>query len=322
MPNKDMPLEQLAQYQGSMPMPADFASFWETRKKEAWALPLKYTVTPAEVPGNDRIRYYDIWMDGMNGSRLYAKYILPVRREKVPVVLQFHGYPGASRGWFEQSAFAGAGMAVIAMDCPGQGGWSVYAGAPRGTTAADHIVMGLDGEPENFYYTEVFQDTCLMVRLALELQELDENRIFVNGGSQGGGLGLACTALNGEHIRKCAVLYPFLTDYRRAWEMDRDLIVYDGMKYCTRWFDPTGEKLDEMFGKLAYIDVMNLAGMVTCPVLFGTGLQDVLIPPSSQFAVYRRLQGPKEHLIYPEYGHEEIADFDDRIVGFFLKEEA
>lgn len=318
-----MPRKNIAQYEGysgSTPRPRDFTEFWDRRVEEAWALPLSYRLEPSEIPNHRFTHYYDVWLDGMNGSKLHAKLVLPVREGPVPVVLQFHGYPGASRGWFEQSSFAGMGMAVLAMECPGQGGDGVYAGAPAGTTAADHIVMGLAGDPEGFYYTEVFQDTCLMVRLALAMRELDSGRIYVNGASQGGGLGLVCTALNPAHIRKCAALYPFLADYRRAWDLDRDEVVFTGMKYCTRWFDPAGERLDEMFTKLGYIDVLHFVDRIACPVLFGTGLSDDLIPPSAQFAVYSKIKSPKRRLIYPDYGHEEIADFDDRIIGFFAGE--
>lgn len=321
MPRKDIPIEELQEYTGSTPCPADFQEFWDRKIREAWEHPLNYTITPSEIPASPCTRYYDVWMEGIGGGKLYAKYVLPISKKPVPVVLQFHGYPGSSRGWFEQSSFAGMGMAVLAMECPGQGGASVYAGAPAGTTAADHIVMGLAGEPDGLYYVEAFMDTCLMVRLALALEQLDSSRIYVNGASQGGGLGLVCTALNTPYIRKCATLYPFLADYRRAWDMDRDLVVFTGMKYCSRWFDPTGEHLDAMFTKLGYIDVMNFVERITCPVLFGTGLMDEFIPPSAQFAVYQRIQSPKQHLIYPDYGHEEIFDFDDRIIDFFAKED-
>jgi cephalosporin-C deacetylase len=181
--------------------------------------------------------------------------------------------------------------------------------------------MGLAGEPKDMYYTELFQHTCLMVRLALALDALDSAHICANGASQGGALSLVCAALNAPYIKKCASLYPFLADYRRAWDMDRDAIVFNGMKYCTRWFDPTGANLDAMFTQLGYIDVLNFVQRITCPVLFGTGLRDVVIPPSAQFAVYRRIQAPKQHLIYPDYGHEEIADFDDRLLRFFRRED-
>lgn len=320
MPMKDMPIEKLKNYAGSTPRPEDFREFWEKRASEAKEFPLRYGIMESEIPSAGRTAFYDIWMEGIGGSRLHIKYVKPIRDEKIPVVLQFHGYPGSSRGWFEQASFAGMGMAVLAMDCPGQGGLSLDGEARTGTTAADHIIMGLDGPAEQMYYVETFMDTCLVVRLAEELPGLDTERIYVNGASQGAGLGIACTALNQSHIRRCAALYPFLTDYKRVWEMDRDEIVYTGVKYYTRWFDPEGRRRDEIFKKLGYIDVQNFAEWISCPVLCGTGLMDIVCPPSSQFAVFSGIK-KKKHLIFPEYGHEEIPAFDDALILFFGEEE-
>ena len=133
-----------------------------------------------------------------------------------------------------------------------------------------------------------------MVRLALALEGLDTEQVYVNGASQGAGLGLVCTALNAAYIKRCAALYPFLSDYRRAWEMDRDVIVYNGLAYHTRWFDPMGEHLDEFFTKLGYIDVQNFVERITCPVLCGTGLMDDVCPPSTQFAVFSKITARKK----------------------------
>lgn len=321
MPALDMPLNQLKEYKGSTPCPEDFWSFWDKRIKEAYDMPLIYEIAESEIPAARDTSFYDIRMQGIGGSRLYAKYIKPEKKEKVPVILQFHGYPGASRGWFELASFAAQGMAVLAMDCPGQGGFSQDQGGRKGTAASDHVIMGLDGERENMYYVQTFQDTCLMVRLAGELPGLDPERIYVNGASQGAGLGLVCTALNAGAVRRCAALYPFLSDYRRAWDMDRDVIVYDGLKYYTRWYDPTGQRLDEIFTKLGYIDVQNFVERITCPVLCGTGLMDAVCPPSSQFAVFSKIRAPKKHIVFPEYGHEEIGAFDDLLISYFGEEE-
>lgn len=326
MPAKDMPQKALEEYMGSTPCPEDFDSFWDRAIEEAWNFPLRYEISVGEIPDTETVHYREIWMDGMGGARLHIKYIYPTRsplktEAGMPVVLQFHGYPGSSRGWFELSTFAGLGMGMLAMECPSQGGYSIDGCLRQGTLAGDHIIMGLDGPAEQMYYVQVFQDTCLMVRLARELEGLDPDRIYVNGASQGAGLGLVCASLNAPYIRKCAALYPFLSDYKRAWDMDRDLVVYDGPRYYTRWFDPEGKRTEKIFCKLGYIDVQNFVKRITCPVLFGTGLQDVCCPPSSQFAVYHRIEGPKRHLIFPEYGHEEIGAFDDRIIGFFLCED-
>jgi len=320
LPRKDMPLEELKRYTGSTPVPDDFWNFWDKMTKKAWSVPFSYEIIPSDLPQTSETEFFDVWLEGVNGEKLHAKYIRPKSMEKVPVVLQFHGYPGASRGWFEQASFVGMGMAVLAMDCPGQGGSSEDLGGRAGTTASDHIIQGVDGDAEKMYYVEVFMDTCLMVRLAMNLPELDCERIYVNGASQGAGLGLVCTALNSSYIRRCAALYPFLSDYRRAWDMDRDVIVYNGLNYYTRWFDPEGKHLTEFFTKLGYIDVQNFVERITCPVLFGTGLMDEICPPSSQFAVFSKIRAPKQHLIFPEFGHEEIAAFDDKLIAFFGEE--
>ena len=132
----------------------------------------------------------------------------------MPLVLQFHGYPGASRSWFEQASFAGMGMALIALDCPGQGGPSEDIGGFEGTTVAGHIVAGIDGDPANLYYVRLHQDIRILCRIVRELEGIDLARVFANGASQGGGLGIATCALNSELINRAAILYPFLSDFR------------------------------------------------------------------------------------------------------------
>ena len=118
-------IEALGGYYGATPRPDDFESFWQARMAEADAVPLHYTVTQAqEVPSWDSCEFLDLWFTGMEGARLYAKFLRPRRSEPMPLVLQFHGYPGASRSFAEQASFAGMGMALIAMDCPGQAGYS------------------------------------------------------------------------------------------------------------------------------------------------------------------------------------------------------
>ena len=87
----------------------------------------------------------------------------------MPLVLQFHGYPGASRSFAEQASFAGMGMALIAMDCPGQAGYSEDVGGFLGTTVSGHIIAGLDGPPERMYYVRLHQNIRILCRLVREL---------------------------------------------------------------------------------------------------------------------------------------------------------
>ncbi len=321
MPLDQRELEAMERYLGTNPMPEDFDTFWAERVAEAETYPLAYRLEPSEIPCCDACEFWDLYFTGIRGERIYAKYIKPASDGPVPLVLQFHGYPGASRSWFEQASFAGMGCALLAMDCPGQGGRSQDAGGYEGTTVTGHLVAGLDGEARDMYYVRLYQDICLLCRIARELEGIDLGRVFINGASQGGGLGLVCAALNPSLPRKAAILYPFLSDFQKVWELGRDEIAYEGLRYYSRWFDPDGTKKAEMFTKLGYIDVHNFAHMIRCEVLFGTGLADIVCPPITQFSVYNRLNCPKRHVLFPEYGHEEIQAFDDEIISFFGMEE-
>ena len=50
----------------------------------------------------------------------------------------------------------------------------------------------------------------------------------------------------------------------------------------------------------------------------GVGLMDQVCPPSSQFAAYNKITAPKEMVIYPDFEHEPLPQFRDRILQFML----
>lgn len=107
-----------------------------------------------------------------------------------------------------------------ALDCRGQGGSSQDTGGVLGTTMQGHIVRGLSDEPENLLMRHIFLDTVQLARIIMEMPQVDAQRVSVMGGSQGGGLSLACAGLE-PRIAKAAVDYPFLCDYKRVWQMNR-----------------------------------------------------------------------------------------------------
>ena len=309
-------------YHGSTPVPPDFDAFWDARMAEADAAELSYRLEPARVPAYPACVFYDLFFKGIDGAELHAKVHMPVMDEPVPAVLQFHGYPGSSRSWFEHLSFCGMGMAIIALDNPGQGGPSIDAGGYAGPTVSGHIIAGLEGPAEGLYYTRLHQSIRILVRIVSQLPGIDTERLYASGASQGGGLALATAALNPQ-VTRVAALYPFLSDYRLVWELGADEVAYEGVRYYSHWRDPQGKHLDEWFGKLVYVDTVSFAHRVpkTTKVLFGTGLADHVCPPPTQMAVYNELACVKRHRFYPGFAHEEIQDFDDEVIGFFCGEE-
>lgn len=313
-------------YHGIEPLPSDFEEFWEKRMAEADEIPLIYRIENAMISSPATCKLEEIWFTGMRGSQLHVKYLRPALPQRdLPLVLQFHGYPNTSRSWFDLASFAGMGFALLAYDCPGQGGPGWDTEGYANPTVCGHIVMGLDGDPKDMYFVRNLQNIRVLCRIIRQLPGIDQERVFVNGASQGGALTIDCCALNPDLPRRAAVQFPGFGDFGRSWNTDEMGLgvvnpTFYGVHYYARWYDPTGENRKRYMKKLAYFDTANFSHMVKCEMLFGTGLEDVTVPPITQYAVYNNLRCKKRHLVFPEYKHEEIQEFYDKIIQFFCGE--
>ncbi len=319
MPLIDMPLSELKEYQGTNPKPTDFDAYWERALSEMHALDPQVEITEAAVK-IPHVRCYDMYFNGTRGGRVYAKLLMPENIEgKAPAILNFHGYTGSSGDWMNYVGYAQMGFVVAAMDCRGQGGKSSDRTPVDGNTHHGHIIRGLDDkDPDNLYYRQVFLDTALLAKIVAGLDEVDETRIGAKGGSQGGALTVACAALS-PYIKIAAPVFPFLSDYKRVWEMDMAERAYAELKEYFRRFDPRHEREDELFTKLGYIDLQHLANRITAKMLFFSGLMDNVCPPSTQFAIYNKITAEKDMKIYPDFGHEGLPDQEDISAEFFAE---
>jgi cephalosporin-C deacetylase len=316
MPVFEMPLNELRQYRGRNPRPADFDVYWADALAELAGVDANVELQPVDHPATFA-ECFDLWFTGVGGARIYAKYVRPRRRADAgqPAVVVFHGYSGSSPDWFALLPYAAQGLCVAALDCRGQGGRSEDAGGVRGNTLNGHIIRGLLDDPRKLLYRSIFLDCAQLTRIVMDRPEVDGGRVGVTGASQGGGLSLACAALE-PRIKLAAPVYPFLSDYQRTWEMDLDVEAYEELRQLFRRFDPRHERVDEIFTSLGYIDIQHLAARIQARVLMAVGLMDTICAPSTQFAAYNKITSDKEMLIYPDFGHESLPDLADRIFAF------
>jgi cephalosporin-C deacetylase len=317
MPLIDMPLEQLKQYEGRNPKPQDFDAYWSRALAEMKAVDAKVELVPSEfnVPFAD---CFDLYFTGVRGARVHAKYVRPKNvQEPHPAVIHFHGYTGNAGDWSDKLIYASLGFSVIAMDCRGQGGTSEDNGGVKGTTYQGHIIRGLDDTEDNLLFRHIFLDTAQLAGIVMDLPEVDAARVGVTGWSQGGALTLACAALE-PRVKKLAPVYPFLSDYKRVWEMDLAKDAYQELRNFFRNHDPQHVREEEIFTKLGYIDNQYLASRIQGDVLMGVGLMDTICPPSTQFAAYNKITTNKSLEIYPDFGHEGLPGLHDKIVQFML----
>jgi cephalosporin-C deacetylase len=313
-------INQYKDYMGQGIKPADFDEFWNQQLAKLDEIPLHYELEKVEVPS--RIAdFFNLYFVGVGGVKVRCQYVRPKQLiEKVPGMVMFHGYHCDSGDFNDKVGLAAEGFSVLAMDCRGQGGLSEDNTVVKGATLKGLIIRGVEeGLPESLYFRSVFLDTVQATRILMSMEEVNEEEIYVQGASQGGALSLICAALE-PRVKKVVAQYPFLSDYRKAFEFDINSSAYEELAYWFRFRDPLHEREEEFFNTLEYIDLQHFAPRIKAEVKWAIGLEDGICYPAQQFAVYNKITSPKEMIFFPEYGHEYLPKLGDRVKGFLLNE--
>jgi cephalosporin-C deacetylase len=306
----DMPFDELLTYKGTNPRPADFDEYWARALTDLADQPADVEIVPAEFQ-TPYARCSHLWFTGTGGARVHAKLLQPVKPAG-PAVLEFHGYSSDSGDWVTKLPYVALGYTVASLDMRGQGGLSVDEIPVAGWSMATYLLRGVDDTPDNLLYRHLYLDTARLAQIVLGLDGVDPDRVGATGFSQGGGLTLACAALE-PRIRLAAPVYPFLCDYRRAWELDLEERPYDEISAYFRKRDPMHRRADEVFTRLGYVDVQHLAPRIEATTVMTVSLNDKVCPPSTQFAAYNKLTGEKSYRLYPDFGHENLPGTHDDI---------
>ncbi len=304
MPFFDLSYEELQTYRPDRVEPADFDSFWEKTLAEARQYPIDARFEPVDF-GLRVIETYDVTFNGYGGQPIKGWLLLPRQRSgKLPCVVQFIGY-GGGRGfpisWLD---WPSAGFAHLVMDTRGQGSAWIHGDTPD--PEPDHTNPHYPGfmtrgvlDPLTYYYRRVFTDGVRAVEAACQYPAIDSERIAVTGGSQGGGITLAVSALESA-VKVCMPDVPFLCHYRRATQL------VDTQPYVeiTRFCKTHRDKVETVFNTLSYFDGVNFAVRAQIPTLFSVGLMDDTCPPSTVYAAYNHYAGEKQIRVYEYNQHD------------------
>lgn len=312
LPCFDLPTEALFEYSGTNPKPDDFDNFWKETLEQTEAIDPDVHREGVELP-LPGVRCAHLFFTGLGGARVYAKFLRPESPHPRgnPGLLHFHGYSVQSAEWFQLYRYASLGFFVLTLDCRGQAGRSEESGGTRFNTLRGQIVRGIYEDPRELRFRYIFSDAYRLATILAGFPEVDATRLAATGGSQGGALSLVAAALYPE-LNRIVISNPFLCDYQRVWELRlAEEGAYQEIGDTIRRLDPRGEKLDHLFHNLGYIDAAHLASRITARCLMGTGLSDTVCPPSTQFAAYNRIRGPKDVRFYPLYGHELLPGLED-----------
>lgn len=300
----DLPLDQLRTYLPTRQEPPDFDAFWQETLSQVREHPLNASFVRAE-PQLATVETFDVTFNGYGGQPIKGWLLLPAhRREPLPCVVEFIGY-GGGRGFpTDWLLWSSAGYAHLVMDTRGQGSaWRKGDTPDPEPDAANPQYPGFMTRgvlnPHTYYYRRVFADGVRAVETARTHAAIDPNRIALTGGSQGGGITLAVSAL-ADNIQLALPDVPYLCHYRRALEITDAQPYFELSKYLQIHRD----QIEAVFQTLSYFDGLNFATRARARALFSVGLMDEICPPSTVYAAYNYYAGPKDVRVW-HYNHHE-----------------
>ncbi|MGY8749627.1 MAG: acetylxylan esterase [Pirellulales bacterium] len=264
----------------------DFEEFWTQTQGLLGKIKPQYRVIKQIESKNKELTLYEIEFHSFGNVRVGGWLEIPNTPGPHPCVLRLPGY-----GQNMKPLNKFNDLAVFSFNIRGHGNSQKdIPGKPN-----NFWVRGLE-DKENYFYRGAFMD-CLRAMEFLKIRpEIDNEKIAVWGGSQGGGLALATAAFD-PAASYCVADIPFLVDWVNYFKLTR-------WPEMDQWIATSPDQdWKSVLKTMSYFDLLNLASQIECPVLTGIGLQDDVCPPTTIFSMFNRIQAPKTIVIYPKRKH-------------------
>jgi cephalosporin-C deacetylase len=289
-------------------LPEDFDRFWRNARAELLRIPVDPRLEEVPAPEIPGARRFKVSLASVGGSRVYGWLTLPPGEGPFPAVLCV---PSAGvKPSDPRAAFTRAGMAVMAINIHGieEGrDKAYYLGLADGVLDA-YRGFGAD-DPYQFYYRQAIQGAMRALDYLVSRPEVDASRVAVSGGSQGGALSLLLAGLD-NRIKALAANVPAMCDHT-------------GSLYGR----PSGWPVLFQYGDrertlrtAGYYDAALNAGLIEVPALLGVGLIDTACPPTTVYAAYNNLRGPRRIDYFPWMGHSEGPGWGEFSIKWLIEQ--
>jgi Acetyl esterase (deacetylase) len=288
----------LYQYLPPLTAQNDLDAFWTATIEQAKNVPLQPERTEVDYPSK-HVKVYDIAYNGLDDTRIRGWLIIPaiLKQATYPCLIHYHGFTGSRGEPSELMHWAMMGMAVLSVDCRDQGGPTGNSASYSHGFLSNVASKGVHNKWE-YYYRYAYMDCLKAIDFACAQPEIDADKIVIEGGSQGGALGMAVVALD-KRPKLAMVDVPSNSNLVARIEGN-----HGAFGAVAEYLKRHPEQTDLVLDNLSYFDTMNLADRITCPVLASVALKDETCPAQMYFATYNRILAEKEIVVYPFNGHE------------------
>ncbi len=309
------------QLKPSTVMPKDFEQFWQKAIEEARYTSLEPTKRLLPERCTKDVNVYEVSFNNAKwGSRTYGILCVPVApagsREgevKYPALLRV---PGAGVRPYQGDVWT-ASQGVITLEIGIHGvpvtmERSFYTNLNKGALSG-YWEYGMDDRDKS-YYKHVIQGCIRAVDYIEQYTPWNKQQLGVTGSSQGGFLSLVTAGLD-KRVTCYAPVHAALCDHTNSLNGKAC-----GWPHYFYW--NKGKGMEKHIETSRYYDGVNFARLITDKQKgwFSFGYNDDVVPPTSAWATYNIVTGPKEMSLYQMTAHFWYQEQWDEWEAWLLKE--
>lgn len=299
--------------------PKDFDDFWKKTIEEARWTSLEPTMEFLPERSSQEVRTYHVsFQNDRWGRRVYAILNVPAKPGKYPAILKV---PGAGvRPYGGDAGLCKKGVIVLEIGIHGIPVTNEQAYYDNLFTAAlaDYWTHGCNNRDRSYYkhvitgciraidFLEVFDG-----QLQGMASSWDKKNLGVCGSSQGGFLTLATAALD-KRVSCYAPVHAAMCDHEAS--LKKIACGWPHMFYNVE--APDAAEINCM----RYYDGVNFARRITVPGWFSFGYNDDVVAPTSMWATYNAVTGPKQISPYQQTAHFWYEEQYEEWFDFLLKQ--
>ena len=297
---------------------SDFMEFWDKAKADLAAVAPNYKMTKIEDKSTSKRNVYLVEMQSVddgdgNPVTIRGYYAEPVADGTYPVIITQNGYDSDATIPvlnFCPNGDSNADWIELNLSVRGQ----VINNRGENTNKYGDWFAYNFGNKDTYYYRGAYMDVIRGIDFIASREKVQQDNIFMMGGSQGGALTIAGAALD-NRVKAIAPSIQFMGDFPDYFKVGAWPASVAKKQQATLNMSD-----EDMYQFLSYFDTKNLAPYITCPVSTAMGLQDPVCPPHTNFAPYNNLKvEDRQYVVNGECKHQTPTTWYNDCLNFFKK---
>lgn len=292
-------------------LPTDFTAFWDKARADLAAVPMDARLTLLPERCTELTNVYQLNLQNINNSRFYGILCIPKKEGKYPAILRV---PGAGvRPYGGMIADADKGFITLEVGIHGVPVTMdpiVYDNLSRGPLNG-YWSQNLD-DRDRYYYKRVYLGCVRAVDFLASMPQYDGQNLAVTGGSQGGALSIITAGLD-SRIKWLGAYFPALSDVTGYLKGRAG-----GWPHLFAGNELAFNNKPDRIRTTGYYDVVNFARLVNVPGYYSWGYNDETCPPTSMYAAYNVIPGPKRLELYRDTGHWTYPEQTEKMTTWLL----